>query len=263
MGVIGSLGVRRDAASVPLLAALLGDADLAVARAAAFALGDIRTPEAAQALAKGKSTRAEANLAATDASLACAEQLLADGKRAEALAVYKRFVGDDQPKHVRLAATRGMLACAGKSRVAADHPSSLARRLRREGHPLAAGLRGLPGRACSRWPRSSFADEETDNELVQMVVNLLNDKDKDVRALGLEQVRTAAKSPAATQQFAAQLPKLPRDAQVGLLSALADRGDPVARPAVLDVLATSRDEPVRLAAIGAVGFLGEPADSRC
>jgi HEAT repeat protein len=110
--------------------------------------------------------------------------------------------------------------------------------------------------------RASFADEEAGNELVQMVVNLLNDPDKDVRALGLEQVRMAAKGPAATRQFAAQLPLLPRDAQVGLLSALAGRGDTVARPAVLDVLTTSRDEPVRLAAIGALGFLGEPADSR-
>ncbi|MHB8973284.1 MAG: HEAT repeat domain-containing protein [Pirellulaceae bacterium] len=115
VGVIGSLGVRQDVASVPVLAALLGNADLTVARAAAFALGDIRTPEAAQILAKTTSTNAEVKLAATDASLACAEKLLADGKGVQALAVYRRLVGDDQPKHVRLAATRGMLACAGKS----------------------------------------------------------------------------------------------------------------------------------------------------
>jgi HEAT repeat protein len=115
VGVMGSLGVRQDAASVPALTALLDDADLAVARAAAFALGDIRTPDATQALAKAKSTRAEVSLAITDASLACAEQLLADGKRAEALAVYRKYAGNDQPKQVRLAATRGMLACAGKS----------------------------------------------------------------------------------------------------------------------------------------------------
>lgn len=111
-GVIGSLGVRQDAASVPLLTALLGDADPAVARAAAFALGDIRTPEIAQTLATANATNAEVKFATADASLACAEKLLADGKGVEALAVYRRFVGDDQPKHVRLAATRGMLACS-------------------------------------------------------------------------------------------------------------------------------------------------------
>jgi HEAT repeat protein len=114
VGVIGSLGVRRDTASVPALAALLNNADASVARAAAIALGDIGTVEAAKALADGKPTAPEASQAATDASLACAEDLLANGKKAEALAVYKSLVGEGQPKLVRLAATKGMLACAGK-----------------------------------------------------------------------------------------------------------------------------------------------------
>jgi hypothetical protein len=114
VGVIGSLGVRQDAASVPLLAALLGEADAPLARAAALALGDIRTPEAARALASTKPSQDAAKSAGIDASLSCAEKLLADGKKAEALALYKGLVGEGQPKHVRLAATRGMLACAGK-----------------------------------------------------------------------------------------------------------------------------------------------------
>lgn len=49
-GMINSLGVRRDAASTSALAALLGDSDPEVAAAAAGALGDIGTPEAARAL---------------------------------------------------------------------------------------------------------------------------------------------------------------------------------------------------------------------
>jgi len=112
IGVIGSLGVRRDAASVPALAALLGDADAAVAAAAAYALGDVGNVEAAKALTAAKPAAAPAKLATTDGSLACAEDLLAAGNKAEALAVYKSLTGEDQPKHVRLAATRGMLACA-------------------------------------------------------------------------------------------------------------------------------------------------------
>ena len=114
VGVISSLGDCRHAGSVPALAALLADSDAAVAVAAATALGDIRSPEAAKALAAAKPNGAQAKQAVTDASLACAERLLADGKKAEALAVYKSLVGEDQPKHVRLAGTRGMLACAGK-----------------------------------------------------------------------------------------------------------------------------------------------------
>jgi HEAT repeat protein len=115
VGVMGSLGVRRDAASVPALSALLGDTDASVARSAALALGAIRTPEAARALREAKPEDAAVRIAVTDATLACAEGLLAAGNKAEAMAVYKGFAGENQPKHVRLAAMRGLLACAGKT----------------------------------------------------------------------------------------------------------------------------------------------------
>jgi hypothetical protein len=113
IGVISSIGDRGDAESVADLAALLGDSDAQVARAAALALGAIRSPEAAKALAKAKPADA-VKPAVTDASLACAEALLASGKKGEALMIYKSYAGENQPKQVRLAATRGMLACAGK-----------------------------------------------------------------------------------------------------------------------------------------------------
>lgn len=108
IGVITSLGVRRDAASVPLLAVALGDADIGVARSAAAALGSIRTLDAANVLSNAKTTD-ETIGAVTHALLSCAEGLLADGKKVAALGIYKRFAGENQPKHVRLAATRGML----------------------------------------------------------------------------------------------------------------------------------------------------------
>src|SRR6516162_636906 len=76
------------------------------------------------------------------------------------------------------------------------------------------------------------ADEKPD-ELVQMIVKLLGDEDREFRAAGLDQVRTGAKGAAATKVFAARLPKLDASAQAALLSALADRGDMAARPAVL------------------------------
>lgn len=102
---------------------------------------------------------------------------------------------------------------------------------------------------------------QTNDELVQMVVTLLADEDKDVRAIGLDQVRTEAKGEAATREFAAQLPKLSPEAQVGLLSALADRGDSAAREAVLQTLASAKDETVQIAAIAATGALGQPVDA--
>jgi HEAT repeat protein len=113
VGVIASLGVRRDADSVAALIAQLSDSDEQIVRAAATALGSIATVDAAKALAGVKSTGV-AKSAVVDARLACAEALLAAGNKADALSIYKSFAGSEQPKHIRLAGTRGMLACAGK-----------------------------------------------------------------------------------------------------------------------------------------------------
>jgi HEAT repeat protein len=103
------------------------------------------------------------------------------------------------------------------------------------------------------------AEEAPSADLVEMIVNLLSDKDRETRALGLQQVRDEAKGAAATKQFAALLPKLPPESQAGLLDALGGRGDRAARPAVLPMV-KSEDAAVRAAAIRALGPLGEAAD---
>ncbi len=109
VGVIGSLGSRRDAAAVPALGQMLSDGDPAVARSAALALGAIGNAEAAAVLtgaaASGNQT------AVIDALLSCAEALAADQKRTDALAIYRSLAADNQARLVRLAATRGILAC--------------------------------------------------------------------------------------------------------------------------------------------------------
>ena len=118
VGVISSLGVRQDANAIDFIDVLgnylLSSTDISVARAAAFALGNIATGTAVKVLAAAKPAEGVKS-AVTDASLSCAEAMLADGKKTEALLIYKGLASDDQPKHVRLAATRGILACAGKS----------------------------------------------------------------------------------------------------------------------------------------------------
>jgi len=83
-----------------------------------------------------------------------------------------------------------------------------------------------------------------DDDLVQTVSNLISDKDKDVRAVGLEQVREEVKGTEATRRFAALLPKLSPDAQTGLLQALADRVSPrvLHAPGRLDTAARELSE---------------------
>jgi HEAT repeat protein len=114
-GIIGSLGVRRDKKSTAAIAKLLSDSDVNVARAAAHALGLIGTSAAAKKLSSSaKKAPANMQIPVSDACLLCAEQLLADGKKAEAVALYKDLRGDDQPKQVKMAAMKGMLTAASK-----------------------------------------------------------------------------------------------------------------------------------------------------
>ena len=114
IGVIGSLGARRDASAVPALAGLLSDADAAIVRSATLALAAIGGAEATRVLSTAVGAAAGDKALLIDALLTCAESLLASQKTVEAAAIYKSLSGEQQPRLVRLAATRGMLACLGK-----------------------------------------------------------------------------------------------------------------------------------------------------
>jgi HEAT repeat protein len=112
-GIIGSLGVRRDEESIKTISKLLGDSDIQVAQTAAQSLGLIGTPAAAKELSKfAKKAPVDMKIPVADACLICAEQLLADGEKSEAVALYQGLNGDDQPTHVKVAAMKGMLAAA-------------------------------------------------------------------------------------------------------------------------------------------------------
>ena len=114
-GIIGSLGARRDTDSITLLSKLLSNADIQVARTAANSLGLIGTSAAATELSTfAKKAPDPMKLPVANACLICAEQLLADGKKSEAVALYNQFKGDDQPKQVKVAATKGILTSAAK-----------------------------------------------------------------------------------------------------------------------------------------------------
>lgn len=106
----------------------------------------------------------------------------------------------------------------------------------------------------------SAAAEKPSEDFLRQIVALIGQSDREFRAAGLEQVRTAARGTAATELFASQLPKLNVEGQAALLGALADRADPAARPAVLAIASSSQDETVRAAAIAALGRLGSTAE---
>lgn len=105
VGVVNTIGQRKDAAAIEPLAKLLRDSDAEVASAAAAAIGNLGGPAAAKQLreALGK-TRDAVRTAVADAGLVCAESLLAAGDRRGALALYDTLSRLDIPKPVRMAA---------------------------------------------------------------------------------------------------------------------------------------------------------------
>lgn len=119
VGVIGSVGVRRDAQAVDALAALLTDSDPVVARAAARALGSIGNAPAAAALQEqvGR-TSGVTQLHVCEGLFRCAEALAAEGDRKQAVAIYDKLRGLDAPHQVRAGALRGALLTRGADGLA-------------------------------------------------------------------------------------------------------------------------------------------------
>ena len=118
VGVINSLGVRRDAGAVELLAARLNDADPAVASAAAISLGLIGGDAAAAALRPALAAKHEAvRDAAAEACVVCAERLLAGGRAADAAALCDLVRKGDLPSQRVAEATRGAILARGAAGV--------------------------------------------------------------------------------------------------------------------------------------------------
>lgn len=110
VGVINSIGRRRDARAVSALATRLNDPDVEVASAAAVALGNIGGDSAAKALqaALTKST-APARSAVAQGCIHCAEQFFEARKYAKATKLYDVVREADVPGQRKLEATRGAI----------------------------------------------------------------------------------------------------------------------------------------------------------
>jgi len=122
IGVIASIGVRRDAEAVePLMKMLVeGQVSPEAMGAAVRALGQIGTVAAAQVLtASLDHAPPEGMLDVYEGLFRCAERLAAEGHREEAAAIYDRLRQVTQPHQVRAGALRGaILMSRGRERAA-------------------------------------------------------------------------------------------------------------------------------------------------
>jgi HEAT repeat protein len=229
IGVIGSIGVRRDSQAVELLAKYLRSPNPEVAQAAARALGKIGNAQAATAIQAALPAELEANPAANslpgnrrqaplptawDANklafceglLCCAEALSAKEDGKQAIGIYDRVLGMDMPHQVRTAALRGAILTR-----------------KQDGLPLLVG-----------WMREGdFAAFAACMRISQ------------------EMPGTPV-----TMALAGELSTANTNRQMLLVRTLGNRQDPAAMPALL-ALAKDGQPPVRLAAIRAVPQIGD------
>jgi HEAT repeat protein len=231
IGVIGSIGVRRDPKAVGLLARYLRSPNVEVAQAAARALGKIGTPQAARVIEEAIPVGPAANPAANplpghghqlavpntweavrvafcEGLICCAEAEVAKGERQQAIILYDRVLGWDVPHQVRTAALRGAV--------------------------LTRQQEGLP-----------------------LLVQWMSEGDFAVFSAC---VRISQEMPgnSVTLALAAQIGPANTNRQMLLVRALGNRQDAAATPALL-ALAKEGQEPLRVAAIRALTQIGDLA----
>ncbi|MBE0536056.1 MAG: hypothetical protein IH624_10340 [Phycisphaerae bacterium] len=118
IGAINSLGVRRDAGAVSVLAAKLKASDADVVDAAAAALGRIGSKQAGEVLSQALARAGSRDRAAVaHGCVLCAERYLEAGKSGEAMALYDAVRGADVPGQTILEATRGAILSRGSAGV--------------------------------------------------------------------------------------------------------------------------------------------------
>ncbi len=109
VGVIDSIGQRKDAQAVGLLKGFLANTDATVASAAAGALGRIGTTDAANALKEALTKGSPVKNWIADGCIACTDGLMAGGKKAEAVALFAAVAKADVAKHIKAAALGGQM----------------------------------------------------------------------------------------------------------------------------------------------------------
>ena len=116
VGVIGSVGVRRDGKAVSILVGLLKDPDNEVVQSSARALGMIADPAAAKGLTDALPTAVAANqFALCEGLFRCAEAFAAKGINDKAIVIYDLLRGLKQAPHQVLAgAWRGAIIARQK-----------------------------------------------------------------------------------------------------------------------------------------------------
>lgn len=187
--IIDLLGDRRDAEAVEALGKLVYATLGRVSEAAITALGKIGGDQATQILAKVRATaKPEMQSVAAEAYLRCAEQLAAEGKADQALAIYKELSKAGEIPFIRSAAVKGLADVGG-----ADAVALVMAALRDENRMVRTTARGCVRTMQGRGVTELFAAElarSSPDEQVLLIAALADRRDP----AALRAITAAAKS---------------------------------------------------------------------
>lgn len=115
MGIINTMGYRRNQESIVVLTPFITDGDKELARAALSAVGHIGGTQASQALIRNLgASRPEDRFLVADTLLACADGFVAQGQKEKASELYATMLNPEMPVMTQSAALRGLAGVGAK-----------------------------------------------------------------------------------------------------------------------------------------------------
>jgi HEAT repeat protein len=158
IGIINTLGVRRDAASVSALRPLALGSDPAAASAALFALAKIADPAALAVLSEAQSkTKDAVHADAAEAYLQAANRLAEGGDAASAIPAYKALYASHDPATVKAAALRGLANTGGAQATPVLLEALRGNDARLQAVAIAGLMPGSTGQLMAEMPKLSEA----------------------------------------------------------------------------------------------------------
>ena len=243
VGVIGSIGVRRDAGAVKALAGFLGDPDNDVAQAAARSLGSIGGKAAAKTLLDALPKVSAANqLAFCEGLLRCSESAVARGDRKEAMGIYDRLRQIQAPQQVRTAALRGAVLARQE-----DGLPLLAQALHSDDYSLACAAartaQEMPGTPVTRLLASELPGLPADRQV--LIIQTLAKRGDDAALPALSAAARKGEMPV----------------RLAAIRALAEIGKPAALPTLLELLGDADSGIAQAAQESLASLPGKEVDS--
>ena len=257
VGVLDSLGRKRDKQAVSLLSRKLEDDDPAVARAAARALGEVGDLESAGALraALSNSDPARREVIA-QAALIAAQRLLQEGEPAAAVELIDEVRAAQVPQYVKSAATYDALIARGS-----DDENLLREQLQSDEASFRVALQAARtlGRDAVGVLTSSLNQLAPDRQI--LVVDALADIGGERAIQSLRQTADNDQSPARLASLSA-LAALGDEAALPLLAASIRGRDPAEANVALLALAGFPSEAASSIAVELLGSTDDDARSR-